>query len=82
MRVTLISLMAKRKTAISLSGAASLAAAPMSSSKPARQEFLWATPSLRVMTMQILDVEAAIRRNGSSMVTIQAAMTLGSLSMR
>ena len=82
MRVTLISLMAKRKTAIPLSGAASLEAAPMSSSKPARQEFLWATPSLRVMTMQILDVEVAIRFHGNSMATTKAKMALGRLSMR
>ena len=65
---------------IPASGAAIFMAAPMSSSKPARQEYLWATPSLRVMTMKF--GEAAIRSHGNSMVTIQAAMTLGSLSMR
>ena len=46
----------KRHEVISPCGAVALlmaVAVPMSSSKPARQECLWATPSQRVMTMQV-----------------------------
>ena len=81
-RHTLISLMAKKNPIISLSGAASLMAVPTSSSKPARQECLWVTPSQRVMTMQILDVEVAIRCHGSSMATMKAKKANGCLSRR
>lgn len=66
----------KRKKVISLSGAASLKVVPTSSSKPARQECLWATLSLRVMTMQIGDVVVVIRYHGSSMVTTKAKWRL------
>ena len=42
----------------------------------------WVTPSQRVMTMQILDVEVAIRCHGSSMATMKAKKANGCLSRR
>ena len=65
----------KRKKAIPPSGAAISIAVPMSSSKPARQEFLWATLSLQATTTPIGMVVTLSR--GSSMVTMKVKMAIG-----
>ena len=75
MRLTLISLMVKRQKEIPPSGAAISIAVPMSSSQPARQDFLWAIQSLRVTTTPIGMV--AIRCHGSYMETTKAKMAHG-----
>ena len=64
-----------KKKAIPPSGAAISMAVPMSSSKPARQEFLWATLSLQATTTPIGMVVTLSR--GNSMETMKAKMENG-----